>query len=68
MGYNTVAGVAGTYPKDPNFASFTGISQTGAAFTDAKLAGFSNTTHKGAFGSTDWSDVWSDFNPQQNTY
>ncbi len=68
MGYNTVAGVAGTYPKNPNFASFTGISQTGAAFSDAKLSGFSNTTYKGAFGSTDWSDVWSDFNPQNNAY
>lgn len=68
MGYNNVAGVAGTYPKNPNFASFTGLTQTGATFTDAKLAGFSNTTYKGAFGSTDWSDVWSDFNPQQNSY
>jgi len=68
MGHNNVAGVAGTYPKNPNFATFTGISQTGAAFTDAKLAGFSNTTHRGAFGSTDWSDDWSDFNPQQNKY
>ncbi|MEZ4804880.1 MAG: hypothetical protein R2852_05205 [Bacteroidia bacterium] len=68
MGYNTVAGVTGDYPKDPSFASFTGATQTGASFSDAKLAGFASTTHKGAFGSTDWTDMWSNFNPQNEAY
>ena len=69
MNYNTVAGVAGTYPVDPSFATFTGLTQTGAAFTDAKLAsGFTATTFKGAFGSSDWTDMWSNFNPQNTAY
>lgn len=69
MNYNTVAGVAGTYPKDPDFATFTGLTQTGAAFSDAKLAsGFTATTFKGAFGSSDWTDMWSNFNPQFTAY
>jgi len=69
MGYNTTAGATGNYPKNPNFATFTGVSQTGAAFTDAKLSsGFSSTTFKGAFGNTDWTNTWSDFNPQNNEY
>ncbi len=69
MNYNTVAGVAGTYPKDPNFATFTGLTQTGAAFSNPKLAaGFTATTFKGAFGSSDWTDMWSNFNPQNTAY
>lgn len=69
MAYNTTAGVSGNYPKDPNFASFTGASQTGAAFTNAKVSSwFESTTHKGAFGSSDWTDVWSNFNPQNEAY
>lgn len=69
MGYNTTAGATGNYPKDPNFATFTGVSQTGAAFTDAKLSsGFTSTIFKGAFGNTDWTNTWSDFNPQNNGY
>jgi hypothetical protein len=70
MGYNTVAGsTSGNYPANPNFATFTGATQSGAAFTDAKLAtGFTATTFKGAFGSTDWTDNWSSFNPQLLAY
>jgi hypothetical protein len=70
MGYNTTAGATtGNYPANPNFATFTGITQTGAAFTDAKLtSGFTATTYKGAFGSTDWTDNWSSFNPQLLPY
>jgi hypothetical protein len=69
MNYNTVAGVAGTYPVDPNFSTFFGLTQTGAAFTDAKLtSGFTATTFKGAFGSSDWTDMWSNFNPQNAAY
>ena len=68
MGYNTIAGVSGNYPKDPNFASFIGLNQTGANFSNTKLQGFNNTTYKGAFGNIDWTDVWSDFNPQNKAY
>lgn len=69
MGYSTVAGVSGTYPKNPDFASFTGATQSGAAFTNSKLgAFFTTTTFKGAFGSSDWTDNWSNFNPQSEVY
>ena len=68
MGYNTIAGVSGNYPKDPNFATFTGLTQTGADFSNTKLQGFSNTTYKGAFSNIDWTDLWSNFNPQNQNY
>ncbi|MES2618391.1 MAG: hypothetical protein V4613_10955 [Bacteroidota bacterium] len=71
MGYNTVAGVnGGTYPKNPDFATFTGISQSGATYTDAKLSTWFTTSSsfKGAFGSIDWTDLWGNFNPQSEVY
>jgi hypothetical protein len=69
MGYNTTAGSSGNYPSNPNFASFTGATQSGAAFTDPKLSsGFTPTTFRGAFGGTDWTDNWSNFNPQNLPY
>ncbi len=70
MGYNTTAGVTGNYPKNPILTSFSGLTQTGASFTDAKLTNsfFSSTTFIGAFGSTDWTDTWANFNPQNDKY
>jgi hypothetical protein len=70
MGYNTVAGASGNYPKDPNFATFIGASQTGGSFSNAKVSTWFETTatHRGAFGSTDWTNVWSNFNPQTEVY
>ncbi len=69
MGYNTTAGATGTYPKDPDFATFTGLTQSGAAFSNAKVSTwFETTSFKGAFGSTDWTNTWSNFNPQNEAY
>ncbi len=71
MGFNTVAGVSGgTYPQNPNLALFTGITQSGATYTDAKLTSWFTTTgsFRGAFGSNDWTDVWSNFNTQNTSY
>lgn len=71
MGFNTIAGVSGgTYPQNPNLALFSGATQSGAAFTDAKLSTWFNTTtsFRGAFGSNDWTDVWANFNTQNLTY
>ncbi|NQW43082.1 MAG: hypothetical protein HQ463_06585 [Bacteroidetes bacterium] len=70
MGYNTTAGVTGNYPKNPIFTSFTGLTQSGAAFTDPKVSGtfYTATTYKGAFGSTDWTDGWANFNVQNENY
>ncbi|MES2618390.1 MAG: hypothetical protein V4613_10950 [Bacteroidota bacterium] len=71
IGFNTVSGVTtGTYPKNPDFATFTGISQSGATYTDAKLSTWFTTSSsfKGAFGSIDWTDLWGNFNPQSEVY
>jgi hypothetical protein len=37
---------------------------TGASFTDPLLNGFEQTTYVGAFGSTNWTAGWANFNPQ----
>ncbi|MBL7766042.1 MAG: T9SS type A sorting domain-containing protein [Chitinophagaceae bacterium] len=43
---------------------------TGASFTDPKLAsGFDNTpTYRGAFGTTNWTAGWANFNPDAEPY
>ena len=42
---------------------------TGADFTNSNLQGFFNAvTYKGAFGSTDWTDEWCNFDPQNTAY
>ncbi len=38
---------------------------TGANFTNPNLAGFEVTTYVGAFGSTNWTAGWANFNPLQ---
>ncbi|MCC6817665.1 MAG: hypothetical protein IT245_02065 [Bacteroidia bacterium] len=69
LGYKYTAGVSGNYPANPDFATFTGASQTGAAFTNSKVSSwFTSTTYRGAFGSTDWTDNWANFNPQNIAY
>jgi hypothetical protein len=69
MGFSTTAGATGTYPQNPNFASFTGATQTGASFTNGKVSSwFTQTTYRGAFGSSDWTDSWANFNPQNIAY
>ncbi len=65
---------AATYPSNPNFAVSSGslTGQTaGTLFANTKLTGgfFDTTlTYKGAFGSTDWTDTWSEFQPQSKAY
>ncbi len=39
---------------------------SGASFTG--LSGFTTTTYRGAFGSTDWTATWSNWNPQVTDY
>ncbi len=67
--------VADQYPANPNFSVTTGTSSTGAAFTNAKFneAGRSNffnktVNYRGAFGSSDWTDGWAEFNPVNKAY
>lgn len=68
---------ASTYPSNPNFSLVAGEEgennlNTGANFTDAKIAGnpFFNTTgtFRGAFGATDWTDGWAEFQPLNKAY
>ncbi|KUG08200.1 T9SS type A sorting domain-containing protein [Solirubrum puertoriconensis] len=44
--------------------------QNGAAFTDAKLANtfFERVSYRGAFGTTDWTQGWTNWDPQNTPY
>jgi hypothetical protein len=46
------------------------ILLSGADFTHANLQGgfFTPTTYRGAFGTTDWTACWAEWNPQQEPY
>ncbi len=64
---------ATNYPSNPNFALVAGVAgannlNSGAAFADAKLTGFTSTTFRGAFGATDWTDGWAEFQPLNKVY
>jgi hypothetical protein len=67
---------SGNYPTNPNFALAAGVAgpnnlNTGANFGDAKLSGnpfFEVTTYKGAFGTTDWTDGWAEFQPLNKAF
>jgi len=68
---------AANYPSNPNFSLVAGVAgnnnlNTGANFTDAKFTGntFFNTTgaFRGAFGATDWTDGWAEFQPLNKVY
>lgn len=55
----------------PNFTvKAASTAETGALFTNAKVtdAFFEKVTYKGAFGSTDWTASWSNFDPQTMPY
>jgi hypothetical protein len=67
--------VAEQYPSNPSFVVTAGTSTTGAAFTNAKFAQplrnafFTKTgSFIGAFGATDWTDGWAEFNPVNAVY
>lgn len=68
---------AANFPSNPNFALTAGVAgannlNSGAAFTDAKLTAagtfFTTVVYKGAFGSTDWTDGWAEFQPINRNY
>ncbi|MCW5911638.1 MAG: hypothetical protein KIT62_11210 [Cyclobacteriaceae bacterium] len=55
----------------PNFTVTTGTLASGADFSHAKLTGdfFETTgTFRGAFGATNWTTGWAEFQPQSKTY
>ncbi len=64
-------GLNGTsYPTNPSFALAGGSLATGAVYTDALLGSFFDKTgtYKGAFGATDWTDTWTEFQPISKAY
>lgn len=71
------AQTSSTYPSNPSFTLVAGVAgnnnlNSGANFTDAKFTGntFFNTTgvYRGAFGATDWTDGWAEFQPLNKVY
>ena len=64
FGSNTNTG----YGSNPTFAVTSGLLTSGASFTNPKLTSLTATTYIGAFGATDWTDVWAEFNPIQKVY
>jgi hypothetical protein len=58
------------YPRTVNFAVTSGILSSGAVFTNAKVAGtfFDKVNHVGAFGSTNWTENWTNFQPVLQAY
>ncbi|MFN3756606.1 MAG: hypothetical protein ACK4RM_06600 [Flavobacterium sp.] len=62
--------VSTAYPSNPMFTVTSGLLTTGAAFTNPKLADayFTQVAYRGAFGATDWTDGWAEFNPINKVY
>ncbi|MDP2335713.1 MAG: hypothetical protein Q8N05_04535, partial [Bacteroidota bacterium] len=55
----------------PNFTVKAGsAAETGAIFTNAKVtdAFFEKVAYRGAFGTTDWTSGWANFDPQVMPY
>ena len=63
---------AANYPSNPDFSVSTGTLSSGANFTHTKLTGNSaidgTVTYRGAFGSTDWTNGWAEFQPVNKAY
>ncbi len=62
------ANVSTAYSANPTFEVTTGSLTTGADFTDPKLADLEVTEYIGAFGDTDWTAGWAEFNPISAIY
>lgn len=67
-GYNSVSICGGS--ANPNFSLNTGTTDFSAPdFSASELSsGFTTTTYRGAFGSTDWTDSWTDWAPLSTDY
>lgn len=64
-----------TYPSNPSFVLAAGVAgpnnlNGSANFSNAKLGAFfdKTITYRGAFGGTDWTDGWSEFQPINKVY
>ncbi len=52
----------------PNFLPATGSPLLSGAKFDAKAAGLETVAYRGAFGTSDWTAGWTNFNPQTTDY
>jgi hypothetical protein len=66
---NLFMGKTPAYPSNPSFGVASGVISSGANFTYSKLATyFQSVTFHGAFGATDWTDGWAEFDPKVKAY
>jgi hypothetical protein len=67
---NLYLGKTPAYPSNPSFGVSSGVISSGADFTPAKLGGsfFQNVPFHGAFGASDWTDTWTNFDPKAVAY
>lgn len=56
------------YSSNPTFTVSSGQLASGADFSNSKLAGFDNVSFRGAFGGTDWTQGWVEWNPIEANY
>ncbi|OYQ37855.1 hypothetical protein CHU92_07380 [Flavobacterium cyanobacteriorum] len=73
LGFNTNiffgTSLPSAYTANPTFAVTSGTLTTGASFTNSRLSsGFEQVAYRGAFGATDWTDGWAEFNPINKAY
>ena len=64
-------GIAGWAVGNPDFRLLTGsMLLSGANFSNANLNNpfFTPTTYRGAFGTTDWTACWAEWDPQSEPY
>jgi len=55
--------------ESPNFLPQTGSPLlSGADFSNANLQGLQNVSYRGAFGATNWTQGWCNFDPQNTVY
>ncbi len=65
FGANTNTG----YATNPTFTVTSGALTSGASFTNAKFStGFEQVSYRGAFGATDWTAGWAEWNPIAKNY
>lgn len=66
------ANTSSTYSSNPDFSVTTGTLSAGADFTHARLNGNqaidATVNYRGAFGATDWTNGWTEFQPLNTAY
>ena len=56
------------YSSNPTFTVTSGELASGADFSHSKLSGFDQVSYRGAFGSSDWTQGWAEWNPIEKEY